>query len=121
MRTIWTFFLAGIGLFLAGAPLLAHHSIAAVFNLDRTISLRGTVTKIEWMNPHTYIFIDVKDETTGKVTAWAIETGSSKELAKQGWTRTSMKVGAVLIVDGAQARDGSKVVHIRTIAQPPRS
>jgi hypothetical protein len=112
------FSLASIGLFLA-APLSAHHSIAAVFDLDTTISLRGKVTKIEWMNPHTYIFMDVKDETTGKVTAWAFETGSSNELAKQGWTRTSMKVGATLVVDGARAKDGSRVVHIRSIAQHP--
>jgi hypothetical protein len=119
MRTILSVFLAGMGLLLSVAPLSAHHSIAAVFDVDRTISLRGTVTKIEWMNPHTYIFMDVKDKATGKVTTWVFETGSSKVLANQGWTRTSMKVGLELVVDGAQARDGSKVVHIRTIAQLP--
>jgi hypothetical protein len=85
--------------------------------LDTRISIRGTVTKVEWMNPHTYIFMDVKDEGTGKVTAWAFETGAN-DLARMGWTRNSIKVGAVLVVDGAQARDGSRVVHIRAIAQP---
>jgi hypothetical protein len=73
------------------------------------------------MNPHTYIFMAVKDETTGKMTTWAAETGSSNELARQGWTPTSMKVGSILLVDGARAKDGSNVVHIRNIAQLPRS
>jgi hypothetical protein len=106
-------------LFSAG-PVSAHHSIAAVFDLDTSISLRGRVTRITWMNPHTYIFMDVTDESTGKVTRWAVETGSSNELARQGWTPTSMKIGSILHVDGARAKDGSNVVHIRNIAQLPR-
>jgi hypothetical protein len=121
MRTILPVLIAGVGLLLAAAPLSAHHSIAAVFDLERTVSMRGTVTRIQWMNPHTYIFMDVKDEATGQVAVWAFETGSSNELTKQGWTRTSMKIGATLVVDGARAKDGSRVVHVRSIAQLPRS
>jgi hypothetical protein len=104
--------------FSVAKPLSAHHSIAAVFDLGTSVSLRGKVTRITWMNPHTYIFMDVKD-AEGKTTTWAAETGSSNELARQGMTPTSVKVGSMLVIDGARAKDGSNVLHIRSIAQLP--
>jgi hypothetical protein len=105
---------AGVAL-LAVVPLVAHHSFSAEFDASKTFKFTGPVTKVEWMNPHTFFYIDVKDEKTGKVTNWAMEMGSPNGLMRNGWTRNSMKIGDVVTVEGSMAKDGSPTGNARTV------
>jgi len=106
--------LAGAGLLAWTIPLLAHHSFAAEYDADKPIELKGVVTKIEWMNPHARFYIDVKDES-GQATNWNLELASPNVLVRQGWSRTSLKVGDQVTVNGAVAKDGSKMANARTV------
>jgi Family of unknown function (DUF6152) len=95
-----------LGLAVCTAPALAHHSFAAEFDIDKRVQLRGTVTEVEFMNPHSWIHIDVtKDD--GTVEEWAIEGGTPNTLFRMGVTRNSLPIGTEILVDGYQARDGS--------------
>ncbi|HXD75713.1 MAG TPA: DUF6152 family protein [Vicinamibacterales bacterium] len=105
---------AALGLLLAAVPVMAHHSFAAEFDSNKPIKLTGSVTKIEWMNPHAYFYIDVKDEK-GTTTNWGLEMGSPNGLMRQGWTRNSMKVGDVVTVEGSAAKDGSNIGNARSV------
>ena|SRR2546422_6921265 len=96
-------------------PVLAHHSFAAEFDAAKPVILTGVVTKVEWMNPHTYFYVDVKDPQTGKVDNWACEMGSPNGLTRQGWTRTTLKVGMVVSFDGTRAKDGSARANARNV------
>ena len=98
--------LVGASLLLAELPARAHHAFAAVFDDKKPIKLTGTVTKIEWQNPHTWFYIDVKDES-GKTSNWGMEMGSPNLLIRSGWSRTAMKVGDVVSIEGFRAKDGS--------------
>src|SRR5215470_5211779 len=88
-------------------PVFAHHSFAAEFDATKPVNLTGVVTKVEWMNPHTYFYIDVKDSETGKITNWACEMGSPNGLTRQGWNRNTLHVGMVVTMNGTRAKDGS--------------
>jgi hypothetical protein len=105
---------AAVAMLLAGAPLMAHHSFAAEFDANKPVKLTGTVTKIEWMNPHAYFYIDVKD-TSGKVENWGLEMGSPNGLMRQGWTRNSLKIGDEVTVEGSMAKDGSKIANAKNV------
>jgi hypothetical protein len=99
---------------LAAVPAIAHHSFAAEYDAAKPITLTGTVTKVEWMNPHARFYIDVKDES-GKMTNWELELGSPNGLMRRGWTRHSMKEGDTVTVQGSLAKDGSSLANARTV------
>jgi hypothetical protein len=98
--------LAALGVLIATAPARAHHAFAAEFDAEKPIKLKGTVTKMEWINPHTWIHMDVKT-ADGKVESWMIEGGPPNALSRRGFTRDSLPVGAEIVVEGFQAKDGS--------------
>jgi hypothetical protein len=100
--------------FVLAPSVQAHHNFLAEFDPSKPITLTGPVTKIEWTNPHIFLYLDVKDDT-GKVTSWAIEMGNPNSLIRLGWTRKDMQVGEVVTVEGSLARDGSNLVNARTV------
>ena len=107
-------FLSGILLALAAVPALGHHSFAAEYDSNKPITLKGSVTKMEWQNPHARFYVDVTDET-GKVTNWELELGSPNGLMRRGWTRNSLKPGDTVTVEGYLAKDGSKLANARNV------
>lgn len=92
-------------------PLSAHHSVAAEFDMHKQIKLTGTLRRVEWGNPHTLIFIDVRDMYGAKTTSWALELPSRNVLERMGWSRDPFKAGIVVTVDGYPAKDGSPKEH----------
>jgi hypothetical protein len=86
-------------------PARAHHSFAAEYDSTKTVTVKGTIQKLEWVNPHAYFWVDVKDEN-GKITTWAFESLSPNALARQGWNRNSLKKGEEVTVEGYLAKDG---------------
>jgi len=115
MKTKLVAFVAAVAMMAAAAPVSAHHSFAAEFDATKPVNITGVVTKVEWMNPHTYFYIDVKDPATGKVANWANEMGSPNGLIRQGWTRSTLKVGMVVTVEGTRAKDGSFKANARNV------
>ena len=102
-----------LALLLPVTPTFAHHSVGAEFDLSKRITLQGKVTKIEWMNPHVYLYVDVK--AGGKTDNWACETAGPNTLARQGWSRMSLKIGDRVTVVGYRARDGAFVASAREV------
>ena len=115
MKTRMLAVLVGMAIVGSAIPVLAHHSFAAEFDAAKPINLTGVVTKVEWMNPHTYFYVDVKDPQTGKVANWACEMGSPNGLTRQGWTRNTLKVGMVVSFDGTRAKDGTNKANARNV------
>ena len=114
MRARLAVFVAGLGLLLSAKTALAHHSFAAEFDAKKPFVLTGTVTKLEWANPHAWFYVDVKDDN-GKVTNWGFEMGGPNALMRAGWTRNSMKPGDVVTVEGSRARDGSNNGNVKAV------
>ena len=102
------------GLLAATVPMLAHHSFAAEFDGAKPVSVKGTVTKVDWVNPHSWIYIDVKGDD-GTVVNWGLETGPPNILYRAGWRKDSVKQGDVISVDGFAAKDGSHTMAARQV------
>jgi hypothetical protein len=117
MRTKLFVMIAGVGLLLAAGPVWAHHAFSAEFDVNRPLKLRGTITKWQVTNPHSWIHMDVKS-ADGKVVPWAIEGGSPNTLYRLGFTKTSLVPGTEIIVDGFQAKDLSNKAVGRNIVLP---
>jgi hypothetical protein len=113
MRLRSTLFAILLGLAVPGTQTYAHHSVGAEFDLSKRITLQGRVTKIEWMNPHVYVYVDVKAD--GKTANWACETAGPNTLARQGWSRMTLKIGDRVTVVGYRARDGAYVASAREV------
>ncbi len=109
-----TVLVAGFVLLLSSVRVVAHHSFAAEFDANKPLKLTGTVTKLEWTNPHAWFYMDVKDES-GKVTNWGFELGSPNGLMRSGWTRNSMKIGDTVTVEASRAKDGSNNANARAV------
>ena len=108
----------GLGMLWAAVPVAAHHSFAAEFDIDQPITLRGTLTKLEWVNPHGWLYIDVMTPD-GKVVNWAIEAGGPNALLRRGLRKTDFPNGLEVVVQGYRAKNGSSKVE-RAISHVPR-
>jgi hypothetical protein len=108
---------AGIGLLAATLPLVAHHSFAAEFDSAKPVSLQGVVTKLDWMNPHIWIYLDTKDDS-GTVAHWQCEGGPPNTLTRNGWSKDSLKIGDQLSIEGFRSKDGTNTCNARSVKLP---
>ena len=115
MKTIRAALLSTAGLLAAALPAHAHHSFPAQYDVAKPITLTGKVTKVEWTNPHIFIYIDVPNEATGAVVNWALEMGGPNALLRLGWKRDSLKADDLITVEGSLARDGSPLANAKSI------
>ena len=106
MRSLLTISVVAFGLTTVGQPILAHHSESAEFDQSKPVKVTGTISKVEWQNPHVWFYVDVKDET-GKITTWGFSNSPPGSLMRRGITKDALKIGAVVNVEGSRARDGS--------------
>jgi len=109
---------AGIAVTILCGRAMAHHSFAAEFDAAKPFNLTGTVTKIAWQNPHAWLYMDVVDANTKKVTNWAVELNSPNTLMRAGWSRDTLKQGDVVTVEGSLAKDGSPTGNARSVVTP---
>ena len=114
MRATLSVALLLVGSLLAAAPLLAHHSFAAEFDEHKPVTLRGTLTRFEWVNPHGWVYLDVK-EPDGKVMNWAVEAGAPNALLRRGLRKTDFPPGLEIVIDGYRAKNGSRTANGRTV------
>jgi hypothetical protein len=106
-----------MGLLAAAVPMLAHHSFSAEFDSSKPITLKGNVTKIDWLNPHIWIYLDVKDDA-GKVAHWQCEGGPPNTLTRNGWTKNDLKSGDAVTISGTLAKDASNTCNASQVSLP---
>jgi hypothetical protein len=104
-----------LGSLAAAIPAVAHHSFAAEYDSTKVVKLTGNVTRVDWQNPHAYFYIDVKNPDTSRVENWAFEMGAPSVIARQGWTKNTLKIGDVIIVEGTRAKDGGTHGNARSV------
>jgi len=113
MRKNLTVWAVALGLACSAAPIVAHHSVSGEYDPNKKVTIKGTVSKVEWTNPHARIYVDVNEG--GKVTTWNFELAARSALTRQGWTGTSVKVGDTVTVEADAARSGIPGGHTRTV------
>ena len=109
-------FVLGVAL-LSPYPVTAHHSFDAEFDRSKPVTLKGSVTRVDWGNPHIWVFMDVKDDA-GKVSNWGVEGGAPNALFRNGWRKDSLKVGDIVTVEGFRGRDGSLRANANRVTLP---
>jgi hypothetical protein len=102
---------------IAAMPVVAHHSFAAEFDGNKKVTLKGNVTKVDWMNPHIWLYLDVKDDK-GVAAKWQCEGGPPNTLTRNGWTKSAIKIGDEITIEGTLARDGSKTCNASRVSLP---
>jgi hypothetical protein len=108
---------AGVALFFAARPMAAHHAFAAEFDVTKPVKVHGTITKIDWVNPHSWIYVDVKD-ADGKVTNWHFELGAPNALFRLGWKKDAIPAGLEVDISGYRAKSGEPVGNARSLTLP---
>jgi hypothetical protein len=118
-KTILSVALGCLAVGMTALPMLAHHSFAAEFDGTKRVKLVGKLTKLDWMNPHIWMYLDVKDEA-GQTIAWKCEGGPPNVLTRNGWNRSDLKAGEDITIEGSMAKDGSKTCNAQSITYAGR-
>jgi len=118
MRSKWLLAVIGMGLCVSSSGVHAHHAFAAEFDATKPVTLKGTVTQVDWVNPHIWIHLDVKEEPSGKVVSWMVEWGAPNAMFRRGWNKESIVPGTQVTVDGYRAKNGDNKANGKDVLLP---